>query len=206
VGCDLAAVQAIGNAGRLTELRELVISGRNIGLHTLADGPFDKIARLEVRLVDEALARQSFGDGWLQLAETTYERRLDLAGEPVPNTKRDRSSVLDEIEGTGDVRDFDPAAELVLGARVRHPEYGEGVVVHVELVRLGVRYPHIGVVTTARTPPGTRPFDPSHRYAQGDVFVHPKYGPGVVVLAVAAATRIWVRFGTGDPVVIANGS
>ncbi len=206
VGSDVAAVQAIRNGGRLTELRELVISGRNIGLHTLADGPFDKIARLEVRLVDEALRRQWFGDGWLQLAETTYERRLDLAGDPVPNTKRDRSSVLNEIEGTGDVRDFDPTAELPLGARVRHPEYGEGVVVHVELVRLGIRYPRIGIVTSARTPPGARPFDPHHRYAQGDVFVHPTYGPGVVVLAVAAATRIWVRFAAGAPIVIANGS
>lgn len=183
-----------------------MISGRNIGLHTLADAPFDKIARLEVRLVDEALARQWFSDGWLQLAETTYERRLDLAGEPVPNTKRDRSSVRNEIEGTGDVCDFDPTAELPLGARVRHPEHGEGVVVHVELVRLGVRYPHIGVVTSARTPHGARAFDSHHRYAMGDVFLHPTYGPGVVVLVVAGGSRICVRFATGDPIVIANGS
>ena len=156
-----------------------------------------------MRRLDETLAHQWFGTGWLQIADAVYERRLDLTGKPVPNTRPDPSAVLDEIERSGDVHDFDPATELPLGAHVRHPEYGEGVVVHVELVRFGIRYPDVGGVNTPRTPPGARAFDPAHRYAQGDVFVHPKHGPGVVL--IAHERRICVRFAVGEAIYIANG-
>jgi hypothetical protein len=134
---------------------------------------------------------------------TRFERRLDLAGQPVANTRPDPSTVLNDLEGTGDLVELDPSGRHALGARVRHPEHGIGVVVHVEATRLGVRYPKLGVVTSPLTPRGARPYDPTRGYERGDVFVHPTRGPGIVLLV--EPEQLCVRFSSGDPEMVARG-
>jgi hypothetical protein len=180
-------------------------SGRlsNADLARLADGPFGKLARLDLRPVTPAAVGRHFAGGWIVVTPTRFERRLDLAGLPVPNTRRDPSSVLNDLESIGDPVAFDPARAYTPGAHVRHPEHGIGVVVHVEAVRIGVHYPKFGVVTAPLTPHRALPFDPERAYEPGDVFVHPTRGPGIVILV--EPDRFCVRFSSGDPEMIPRG-
>ncbi|HEU4732732.1 MAG TPA: TIGR02996 domain-containing protein [Kofleriaceae bacterium] len=208
-GLGHAAIDAIVRGGQLEDLRELALdtdlSSRlsDADLARLADGPFGKLARLEVRPVTPVAARRYFGDGWIAVTPTCFERRLDLASRPVVNVRPDPSTVLNDLEGIGDPVAFDPSGSYTLGARVRHPEHGIGVVVHVEAVRLGVRYPKLGVVTAPLTPRSALPFDPARAYERGDVFVHPARGPGIVLLV--EPERLCVRFSSGDPEMVARG-
>lgn len=208
-GIGPTAIAAIVRGGQLDELRELALDAdpsdrlSDADLVRLADGPFGKLARLDLHPVTPSAAGRYFGGGWIVVTPTRFERRLDLAGLPVANTRRDPSSVLNDLEGIGDPVAFDPARAYTLGARVRHPEHGIGVVVHVEAVRIGVRYPKLGVVTAPLTPPRALPFDPERAYEQGDVFVHPTRGSGIVILV--EPERFCVRFSSGDPEMVPRG-
>jgi hypothetical protein len=206
--CGPTAIDAIVCGGQLDDLRELALetdlSSRlsDADLARLADGPFGKLARLDLRPVTAAVGRY-FAAGWIAVTPTRFERRLDLASLPVANTKPDPSCVLNDLEGIGDPVAPDASGAYTLGARVRHPEHGIGVVVHVEAARLGVRYPKLGVVTAPLTPRGALPFEPERAYERGDVFVHPTRGPGIVVLV--EPERFCVRFSSGDPEMVARG-
>lgn len=208
-GFGPTAIDAIVRGGQLDDLRELALDTdlssqlSDADLVRLADGPFGKLARLDLRPVTPAAVGRYFADGWIVVTPTRFERRLDLEGLPVVNTKPDPWSVLNDLEGIGDPVAFDPSGDYTLGVRVRHPEHGIGVVVHVEAARLGVRYPKLGVVTAPLTPRGALPFDPERAYERGDVFVHPTRGPGIVVLV--EPERFCVRFSSGDPEMVARG-
>lgn len=90
--CTTDAVEALIECGRLTELRSLELACNagitRPGIRALADGPFDKLARLSLAYVTDSKIEPLFEHSWLPLeqgGDNSYERRLALDGTAVPH-------------------------------------------------------------------------------------------------------------------------
>jgi uncharacterized protein (TIGR02996 family) len=187
--------KSIGIASKLRGLRELYIGSYPLreALAQLANAPLDKLEHLDVRGI-EALANEVyFGEGWIEIREHIYERRLELTGTAVPNKPRNRAGAAE----------FDRAGTYEYGQRAHHPDYGIGIVRHAEPVRVDIEFPDRGLVKLGLRPESTTAFDPDATYQMSDVIEHPTYGVGIVLLV--APEQIHVRLATGEQVTLRLG-
>jgi uncharacterized protein (TIGR02996 family) len=193
--CEIDAA-GIDTLVQLRGLRELSVTACGIEkeLPRLAAAAFDKMARLFVLEISEAVARREFGEAWIITGRDhdTFERRLELAGAPVPYSRADPSKSV-VLEG----RMFDPTAEYEIDDKVAHPDYGIGSVTHVEPIRIDVDFPQHGVVKFPLRPARARAYDPTWAgaYQIGDILDHPMHGICIVVLR--QPNKLFVRLASG---------
>lgn len=90
---DNGAIYGFVDAGRLNDLRSLSVHSNDLGDlggRLLAEGPFDRMARLSLR--PTSYTARLFEEGWLPVGITgsEYERKLEPSGRAVPRRRRQR--------------------------------------------------------------------------------------------------------------------
>ncbi|MBA2539828.1 MAG: TIGR02996 domain-containing protein [Deltaproteobacteria bacterium] len=204
------SIEALVEGGRLDQLRGLDLSENELSRPTIklvADGPFDRMERLNVAGTIRGDDTASlFAHAWLPVADSLqtgnlYERKLALSGAASPHVvKKTRAKPVTEVEA----RDLDAGGSYEVGETVRHPEHGVGKITKVLPLRLEVKFPKVGTRWVGRTPAEAVPFETTSRYTAKQIILHPTFGAGQVMKV--AGDRIEIEFGVVGTKTLVHGA